>query len=119
MLFLLKFFSIKLSFCRILCPEVIREFKKQQQELFAQLMERQEVIVGGDARMDSPGHSAKYGSYTTMELSLKKVIDLQLVQVVVVVLYSTCLTVYFSCYCFIPFTPPPPYCKYCKKKTLF
>ena len=35
--------------------------------------------MGGGA--DSPGHSAKYGTYTMMELRLGKVIDVQLVQV--------------------------------------
>uniref|UniRef100_A0AAV2JS75 Uncharacterized protein n=1 Tax=Knipowitschia caucasica TaxID=637954 RepID=A0AAV2JS75_KNICA len=31
-------------------------------------------------RADSPGHSAKYGSYTLMELESEKVLDIQLVQ---------------------------------------
>ena len=31
--------------------------------------------------MDSPGYSAKYGSYSLMDLGTNKVIDLQLVQV--------------------------------------
>jgi Transposase len=38
------------------------------------------IVIGGDGRADSPGHSAKFGSYTTMELRLNKVIDIQLVQ---------------------------------------
>ena len=38
-------------------------------------------MLGGDGRADSPGHSAKFGSYTTMELQKKAVIDIQLVQV--------------------------------------
>ncbi len=37
--------------------------------------------IGGDGRADSPGHSAKYGSYTTMEINKDKIIDIQLVQV--------------------------------------
>ena len=39
------------------------------------------LIVGGDARCDSMGHSAKYGSYTIVELKQNKVIDLEVVQV--------------------------------------
>ncbi|CAG2238602.1 unnamed protein product [Mytilus edulis] len=39
-----------------------------------------EVIVGGDARCDSPGYSAKYGSYTMMDLETSKILDFQLVQ---------------------------------------
>ena len=34
-------------------------------------------MIGGDGRADSPGHSAKFGAYTAMEL---RVIDIQLVQ---------------------------------------
>ena len=39
------------------------------------------VVLGGAGRADSPGHSAKYGSYTMVELQSNKVIDIQLVQV--------------------------------------
>ena len=31
------------------------------------------LAFGGDGHADSPGHSAKYGSYTVLELSLNKV----------------------------------------------
>jgi hypothetical protein len=40
-----------------------------------------DIIVGGDARCDSPGYSAKYGSYTIMNLDERIILDLQLVQV--------------------------------------
>ena len=39
------------------------------------------IILGGDGRTDSPGHSAKYGSYTCMDINSGKIVDLQLVQV--------------------------------------
>lgn len=39
-----------------------------------------DVILGGDARCDSPGYSAKYGSYTLMDLQTKKILDFQLIQ---------------------------------------
>lgn len=39
------------------------------------------LVIGGDGRADSPGHSAKYGSYTMMELEKELVVDIQLVQV--------------------------------------
>jgi hypothetical protein len=39
------------------------------------------MVCGGDGRADSPGHSAKYGTYTLIELQKKVVVDLQLVQV--------------------------------------
>lgn len=41
----------------------------------------QDVVVGGDARCDSPGYSAKYGTYTIMDLERNKILDFQLVQV--------------------------------------
>ena len=39
------------------------------------------IVVGGDARCDSMGHCAKYGSYTFVELNMNKVLDTELVQV--------------------------------------
>ncbi|XP_021351637.1 uncharacterized protein LOC110449233 [Mizuhopecten yessoensis] len=36
--------------------------------------------LGGDARCSSPGHTAKYGSYTFMDVETAKVVDIQLVQ---------------------------------------
>ena len=41
-----------------------------------------DLVLAGDGRADSPGHCAKYGTYTIMEMSLNKVLDLQLVQVI-------------------------------------
>ncbi|XP_078340505.1 uncharacterized protein LOC144617479 [Crassostrea virginica] len=38
------------------------------------------VVDGGDARCCSPGHTAKYGSYSQMDLELGQIIDVQLVQ---------------------------------------
>ena len=43
---------------------------------------RQPVTLLGDGRSDTPGHSAKYGSYTVIEPTLKKVLDVQVVQVI-------------------------------------
>ena len=40
------------------------------------------LSVGGDGRADSPGHSAKYGSYGLIDLDTNKVIHVQLVQVI-------------------------------------
>uniref|UniRef100_A0A1X7VSQ9 Uncharacterized protein n=1 Tax=Amphimedon queenslandica TaxID=400682 RepID=A0A1X7VSQ9_AMPQE len=38
------------------------------------------TLLGGDGRADSPGHSAKYGTYTLIKLSHNIILDLQLVQ---------------------------------------
>lgn len=40
----------------------------------------QRLTLGGDARCDSPGYSAKYGSYTLIDLETGKILDFQLVQ---------------------------------------
>ena len=39
------------------------------------------LTLSGDGRCDSPGHSAKFGSYTVIEQQTNRVLDFQLVQV--------------------------------------
>ena len=69
----------------ILYPAIEKVWQDQQAQNTAMLQvlaqEGRPVICGGDGRADSPGHSAKYGTYTTMELELDIVLDLQVVQV--------------------------------------
>ena len=63
-------------------PSILAIWNEHQSELFKQLRrEKRPLILGGDGRADSPGHSAKYWSYTTMELKKKVVLDIELVQV--------------------------------------
>ena len=38
------------------------------------------VVLSGDGRSDSPGHSAKYGVFTVIEQRVNKVLDVELVQ---------------------------------------
>lgn len=45
------------------------------------LCEGRDVKVGGDARCCSPGHSAKYGSYSLMDLESGMILAVELVQV--------------------------------------
>lgn len=61
-------------------PAVIHTWNKWQGDAFDALISNGPVILGGDMRADSPGHSAKYGSYSMMNLRTNKIIDLQLVQ---------------------------------------
>ncbi|XP_001921592.2 uncharacterized protein [Danio rerio] len=61
-------------------PAIVHKWRNWQSEMLEQLSRRENVIVGGDMRADSPGHSAKYGSYTMMDLATNTVVDLQLVQ---------------------------------------
>ncbi len=47
------------------------------------------LSLGGDGRSDSPGHSAKYGSYTLTDLEHNAVLDVELVQVCNVQVHAT------------------------------
>ncbi|XP_041464943.1 uncharacterized protein LOC121415701 [Lytechinus variegatus] len=61
-------------------PSIIRVAQRQQHQLLNRIKPGEKLIIGGDGRSDSPGHSAKFGSYTFMDMKTKKVIDVQLVQ---------------------------------------
>ncbi|XP_041457112.1 uncharacterized protein LOC121430959 isoform X2 [Lytechinus variegatus] len=66
---------------KYLQPAVILEWRKAQSAILTNIKASEhDLIVGGDGRSDSPGHSAKFGSYTLMDLRTDKVIDVQLVQ---------------------------------------
>lgn len=66
----------------ILQPVVVQVWQKHQQCILGTLhAEKRKLILGGDGRADSPGHCAKYGAYTMMELEANLIVDLQLVQV--------------------------------------
>ena len=67
---------------KYLYPTISAVWEKHQAMLLAQLRrEKRALVIGGDGRADSPGHSAKFGSYTVMELEKQIVVDVQLVQV--------------------------------------
>lgn len=62
-------------------PSTLSCWQFQQSTMFEQLRNSgQKLKLGGDARCSSPGHTAKYGSYTLMDAQTSKVIDVQLVQ---------------------------------------
>ena len=50
---------------------MIDEIKKQDRT----------IDLFGDGRSDSPGHNAKYGTYTLMDENSEKIIDFSLVHV--------------------------------------
>ena len=63
----------------VLQPCIFTVWNDHQTKLFKELrQEKRTLVLGGDGRADSPGHSAKVGSYTVMELKKKAVIDIQL-----------------------------------------
>ncbi|XP_077091352.1 uncharacterized protein LOC143742375 [Siphateles boraxobius] len=62
-------------------PCVFAVWKRTQADLIQETKSRPGgAELGGDMRADSPGHCAKYGSYSMMDLNTGKIIDVQLVQ---------------------------------------
>ena len=67
---------------RYLYPAIETKWKEQQLDVVQQIKDKGEpLVVGGDGRADSPGHCAKFGSYTMIDLNLKKILAVELVQV--------------------------------------
>ena len=67
-----------------LMPSVSTIWNKEQAVIIESAQQKNEpLVIGGDGRCDSPGHSAKFGSYTMIDMFQNKVIDLQLVQVII------------------------------------
>ncbi|XP_070412241.1 uncharacterized protein [Nothobranchius furzeri] len=61
---------------KLLIPTVSWQWQLEQADIIQEATESGPVTLGGDMRADSPGHSAKYGSYTMMDLKRNKVIQL-------------------------------------------
>lgn len=61
-------------------PSVLHKWRSQQIDLIEELKQSKTVSLGGDMRVDHPGHCANYGSYSMMDLSTNKIVDIQLVQ---------------------------------------
>ncbi|XP_074544649.1 uncharacterized protein LOC141804189 [Halichoeres trimaculatus] len=59
---------------------VLHKWRSHQTAQLEELKQRETVSLAGDMRADSPGHCAKYGSYSLMDLQTNKVVDIQLVQ---------------------------------------
>ena len=67
---------------KYLIPSVSTVWDRYQQAFIAILKsDATPLVIGGDGRADSPGHTAKYGSYSVIELNHRAVLDIQLVQV--------------------------------------
>ena len=54
---------------------------KSKQTVLLSSLGNQHLVLAGDGRADSPGHSAKYGTYSILEMSCNKILDFKLVQV--------------------------------------
>ena len=63
-------------------PAVILVWEhKQPQRLAEYASQDSPLAIGSDGRADSPGHSAKYGSYGIIDLSTNKILHIELLQV--------------------------------------
>ena len=58
---------------------VTKLWNAQQYELL-QSVKEDGLLIGGDGRCDSMGHSAKYGSYAAVDLERNKILHVELVQ---------------------------------------
>ncbi|XP_060552356.1 uncharacterized protein LOC132713698, partial [Ruditapes philippinarum] len=64
-----------------LSPSIEHVWKTHQNKLINDIRGRgSPLILGGDGRCCSPGHTAKYGTYSVMDLDSGKILDIQLVQ---------------------------------------
>ncbi|CAM4649718.1 unnamed protein product [Leuciscus chuanchicus] len=61
-------------------PTIIHKWNRDQLHIISQLQQQGKVPLAGDMRADTPGHSAKFGSYTLMHVETNKILDLQLIQ---------------------------------------
>ncbi|XP_071854147.1 uncharacterized protein [Apostichopus japonicus] len=65
----------------LLQPTIRQVWNTTQKEMLQRLVEiGMPMILGGDGRHDSAGHSAKYGSYSFMDFEWNMIVHLELVQ---------------------------------------
>ena len=63
-------------------PAISLVWERHLRKLLSELMiEKKGLVIAGDGRADSPGHSAKYGSYLIIDINKNNVVDVKLVQV--------------------------------------
>lgn len=79
----LKFFSEKTFYNiqdKYLFPVINDFWQKEQNSIFSEIKDK-DLWLSGDGRCDSPGHNAKYGTYTMIDQETDKIVDFQVVQV--------------------------------------
>ena len=62
-----------------LFPAVHHVYTTQRELIFENIREENELHVTGDGRCDSPGYSAKYGTYTLMNSSNGQILDFRVI----------------------------------------
>jgi hypothetical protein len=61
--------------------QAVRNVWVRKRNILLEDLKDKELVLGGDARCDSMGHCAKFGSYSLMELDRNKIITTEIVQV--------------------------------------
>ena len=64
----------------LLFPSIVKFWNTYQDKILKSL-DRKDVVLAGDARHDSMGHSAKYGGYTILCCTIGLIIHIVIVQV--------------------------------------
>ncbi|KAK3087395.1 hypothetical protein FSP39_005395 [Pinctada imbricata] len=65
----------------ILYPSILGVWRVYQSKYFQTMRSNNmSICIGGDGRCDTPGHSAKYCSYTILDVNYMVVADIQLIQ---------------------------------------
>ena len=59
-------------------PEVLSTWEEMKREIWL-VLGKETLILCGDGRSDSPGHSAKYGTYILLEQFLDVIVDLEII----------------------------------------
>ena len=80
----LKFLSERVFYRhqdRYLFPVINDAWEKERQTVVEELIDKPIVNLNGDGRCDSPGHNAKYGTYTFMDSDTGKIVSFSVVQV--------------------------------------
>ena len=80
---------------KYLAPSIIHVWKHSQQALLSKC--KSPVVIGADGRADSPGHSAKFGSYSIIDMSSNKVVHIELVQVTIIQYPSVITVISHNC----------------------
>ena len=62
-------------------PVVAKKWKQQRRRMLQLLKQQEKVVLVGDGRCESPGHSAKHCTYTFMEANTGNVVDTVVVPV--------------------------------------
>ena len=85
----LQFVSSSHFYCiqkNLLFPAIQNAWNTSESDIFQQLKQVQHINICGDWRCDSPGHLAKYGTYSLLDETSGKVVEFSVVQVTEVTL---------------------------------